>query len=152
MHHGPMNPKLDMHKFDGNGLATSVAQMEEFFNLHHINDGIEKLQVTILYLDTERWWWWQWHKQCVGGTLDWPLFSKALCTCFDREDNFLGWLTKFCQTKTVREFIATFEELVICTQGLVDPFYIECFISGLKEAIQAHVRGNHPPSWLEACK
>eukprot|EP00253_Pinus_taeda_P029117 PITA_29117 len=31
-------------------------------------------------------------------------------------------------------------------------FYTECFTSGLKEAIQAHVRLHHPPTWSEACK
>eukprot|EP00253_Pinus_taeda_P026929 PITA_26929 len=36
--------------------------------------------------------------------------------------------------------------------GLQDAFYTECFISGLKEAIQAHVRLHHPPTWSEACK
>ena len=50
------------------------------------------------------------------------------------------------------EFITAFEQLAIHTNGLVDPFYKECFISGVKEAIQAHVWGNHPLNWLEACQ
>eukprot|EP00253_Pinus_taeda_P027959 PITA_27959 len=29
---------------------------------------------------------------------------------------------------------------------------MECFISGLKEAIKAHVQLHHPPTWIEACK
>ena len=54
MHHGPRGPKLDMHKFDGNDLVAWVSQMEQFFNLHHIYDGIDQLQIAVLYLDTER--------------------------------------------------------------------------------------------------
>ena len=29
---------------------------------------------------------------------------------------------------------------------------MECFVSGLKEAMQAHVRLQHPMSWLDAFK
>ena len=67
------------------------------------------------------------------------MFSKAIDDCFDRESHFLGHLTKLRKTCIVRDYIATFEQLAIRTDGLGDEFYLECFISGLKEAIQAHV-------------
>eukprot|EP00253_Pinus_taeda_P012205 PITA_12205 len=50
------------------------------------------------------------------------------------------------------EYITAFEALAFCTRGLSDVFYMECFISGLKEAIKVHVQLHHPPTWLEACK
>ena len=34
---------------------------------------------------------------------------------------------------------ASFEQLAIHNDNLSDHFYVECFISGLKEAINAHV-------------
>jgi len=40
--------------------------------------------------------------------------------------------------------------LAIHREGLGDEIYLECFISGLKEAIQAHVRMQHPPTWIDA--
>jgi hypothetical protein len=46
----------------------------------------------------------------------------------------------------------TFEQLAIRTEGLFDEFYLECFISGLKEAIKAHVNMDHPIIWLQACQ
>eukprot|EP00253_Pinus_taeda_P026334 PITA_26334 len=49
------------------------------------------------------------------------------------------------------EYVTTFEALTFCTRDLADAFYTECFINGLKEAIQAHVRLHHPPTWSEAC-
>jgi hypothetical protein len=134
-----MDPKLDMNKFYGNDLEAWVSQMEQFFILKNIQDGLEQLHIGILYLYLERWRWWEWHKQCVGGRLDWSIFYKDLCACFDRESHCLGWLTKIRQTGTVKEFITTFEQLAIHTKGLVDPFYTECFISGIKKDIQKHV-------------
>eukprot|EP00253_Pinus_taeda_P022340 PITA_22340 len=55
-------------------------------------------------------------------------------------------------TGTVDEYVTTFEALAFRTRDLPDAFYTECFISGLKEAIQAHIRLHHPPTWSEACK
>ena len=71
---------------------------------------------------------------------------------FDHDSAFLGRLTKLRQTGTVDEYITAFEALAFRTGGLQDEFYTECFVSGLKEAIQAHVRLHHPSSWLHACR
>eukprot|EP00253_Pinus_taeda_P036412 PITA_36412 len=53
---------------------------------------------------------------------------------------------------SLNEYIASFEALAFRTGGLHDEFYVECFVSGLKEAIQAHIRLHHPSSWLHACR
>eukprot|EP00253_Pinus_taeda_P033815 PITA_33815 len=107
-------PKLDMHKFDGSHPTAWIVQMEQYFNLNNILDNETQLIVGSMYLDNERWQWWEWHQ------LD--------------------------------EYITTFEALAFLTRGLSDVFYTEFFISGLKEAIKAHVQLHHPPTWIEACK
>jgi hypothetical protein len=43
-----------------------------------------------------------------------------------------------------------FEQLDFPTEGMSDTFFHECFISGLKDDIQAHVLMAHPQTWLEA--
>jgi hypothetical protein len=144
-------PKVEMHKFDGSDPAGWVSQLEHYFSLHNIQDDETKLHVGILYLDQERWQWWQWHKKCYPGHPTWNMFTKVVCACFDRESHYLGCLTKLKQTGSVIDFIATFEQLAIRTEGLSDEFYLECFISGLKEAIHAHVCMHHPITWLQAC-
>eukprot|EP00253_Pinus_taeda_P017311 PITA_17311 len=141
-----------MHKFDGSHPAAWVAQMEQYFNLNYILDNETQLTVGSMYLDNERWQWWQWHQRCNGRPLTWDTFKKALIERFDHESTFLGRLTKLRQTGTVDEYITAFEALAFCTMGLQDAFYTECFISGLKEAIQTDVRLHHPPTWSEACK
>eukprot|EP00253_Pinus_taeda_P036679 PITA_36679 len=110
----PRPPKLDMHKFHGSHPTSWIAQMEQYFNLNNILDDATQIMVGSMYLDNERWQWWEWHQ------LD--------------------------------ENITAFEALAFRTWGLSDVFYTECFISGLKEAIKAHVQLHHPPTWLEACK
>ena len=74
--------------------------------------------------------------------------SNALLSRFNWEAHFLGKLTKLHQMGMVKEFIKAFEQLAIHTKNLSDEFYIECFISDLKEAIWEHVQGHNPPNWL----
>jgi hypothetical protein len=58
---------------------------------------------------------------------------------FETDTNYLGCLTKLKQSGTVEDFIAAFERLDFRTEGMSDAFFQECFISGLKDEIQAHV-------------
>jgi len=71
---------------------------------------------------------------------------------FDTDINHLGHLTKLKQLGTVEDFIATFECLDFRTKGMSDAFFRECFISGLKDEIQAHLLMARPQSWVETTK
>jgi hypothetical protein len=64
----------------------------------------------------------------------------------------MGRLTKLKQSGTVKDFIAIFERLDFRTEGMSDAFFRECFISGLKDEIRAHVLMDWPQSWVEATK
>eukprot|EP00253_Pinus_taeda_P026095 PITA_26095 len=147
-HSHPRPPKLDMYKFDGSHLAIWLSQMDQYFTLNHIKDDETKLSVGSLYLDQEIWQWWEWHQKCYARPITWQIFSKALSDRFEHESNFLGRLKKLRQTSTVQDYITAFEALTFRTRGLADEFYVECFISGIKDAIQAHVRMHHPATWL----
>lgn len=122
--------------------------MDQYFMLNHIRDDETKLHVGGLYLDQERWKWWQWHKKCYARPITWQVFSKSLCERFEWESNFLGHLTKLRKIGTIHNYITAFEKLAFHTRGLVDEFYLECFIRGLKDVIQAHVGMHHPPTCL----
>ena len=50
----------------------------------------------------------------------------------------------------MNEYITPFEALAFYTGDLHNYFYVECFVSGLKEAMQAHIQLHHPSSWLHA--
>jgi hypothetical protein len=71
---------------------------------------------------------------------------------FDTDTNHLGHLTKLKQSGTVEDFIVTFERLAFRTEGMYDAFFRECFISGLKDEIRAHVLMAQPQSLVEATK
>jgi hypothetical protein len=132
-------------------LRDSYTQ-EHYLSLYNITDDLAKLWYGVLHLDQERWQWWQWRKNSRQGYIAWTQFVVELYERFDTDTNHLGHLTKLKQLGTVEDFIAAFEHLDFRTEGMTDVFFRECFISGLKEEIQAHVLMARPSSWVEATK
>jgi hypothetical protein len=145
-------PRVDVTKFDGSDPTSWVTQMEHYFSLYNITDDLAKLRYGVLHLDQERWQWWQWRKTSRQGYIAWTQFVAELYECFDTDTNHLGHLTKLKQSGTVEDFIAAFEHLAFRTEGMTDAFFQECFISGLKEEIRAHLLMARPKTWIEATK
>ena len=106
-----------------------------------------KLWYGFLHLDQERWQWWQWRKTSRQGYIAWTQFVAELYERFDTDTNHLGRLKKLKQSGTVEDFIAAFERLDFQTKGMTDAFFRECFISGLKEEIRAHVLMAQPTGY-----
>jgi hypothetical protein len=77
---------------------------------------------------------------------------EKLYECFDTDTNHLGHLKKLKQSETMEDFITSFEHLDFRTEGMSDAFFRECFISGLKDEIRAHVLMDWPQSWMEDTK
>lgn len=83
------------------------------------------------------------HNKCYPFPMSWNVFSKSFCDRFDQDSHFFGWLTKLRKIGTVKDYMDTFEKLAIETKGLSYAFYLDFFIGGLKEAIQAFVWMHH---------
>jgi hypothetical protein len=145
-------PRVDVTKFDGSDPTGWVTQMEHYFSLYNITDDLAKLRYGVLHLDQERWQWWQWRKNSRQGYIAWTQFVAELYERFDTDTNHLGRLTKLKQSGTVEDFIAAFKCLDFRTEGMTDAFFHECFISGLKEEVRAHVLMARPTTWVEATK
>jgi hypothetical protein len=143
-------PRIEVNKFDGSDPTGWVTQMEHYFSLHGITDDLAKLHYGILHLDPEHWKWWKWHKKALQGYVSWTQFVAEIYDHFDSDTHHLGHLTKLKQSGIVEDFITTFEHLDFRTEGMSDAFFKECFISGLKDEIHAHVLMAHPQTWLEA--
>jgi hypothetical protein len=145
-------PQVDVTKFNGLEPTGWVTQMEHYFSLYSITDDLAKLWYGVLHLDQECWQWWQWRKTSRQGYIAWTHFVAEIYEHFDTNTNHLGCLTKLKQLGIVEDFIATFKRLAFITEGMSDVVFRECFISILKDDIQAHVLMAQPQSWVEATK
>ena len=63
--------KIDMTKFDGKDPTTWILQMEQFFDLHNVQNT-QKVRITTLYLEPNQFVWYRWicsRKQIVIGEI-----------------------------------------------------------------------------------
>jgi hypothetical protein len=128
-------PPVKVNKFDGYDPMGWVTQMENYFSLHGITDELAKLRYDVLYLDHERWKWWQWRKNSHQGYISWTHFVVDIYDLFDTDTHYIDRLTKLKQSRIVEDFISSFEHLSFQTKGMSDAFFPECFISDLKDEI-----------------
>jgi hypothetical protein len=143
-------PRVYVTKSDGSDPTSWVTQMEHYFYLYNITDDLAKLRYGVIHLDQEHWKWWQWRKTSRQGYVASTHFVAELYERFDTDTNHLGRLKKLKQSSTVEDFIAAFEQLAFRIEGVSDAFFRECFISGLKDEICAHVLMARPQIWVEA--
>ncbi|MCH82373.1 hypothetical protein A2U01_0003176 [Trifolium medium] len=87
-----------------------------------------------------------------GQLLTWPIFLQALESRFAPSlyEDPKGALFKLCQSGSVKEYQSQFEALANRIVGLPPPFYLSCFISGLKPAIRREVQAFQPLSLTQA--
>jgi hypothetical protein len=130
---------VDVTKFDSLDPTSWVTQMEHYFSLYGITNDLAKLWYGVLHLDKECWQWWQWIKTSRQGYIAWTHFVVEIYERFVIDTNHLGHFTKLKQLGTVEDFIASFESMDFIIEGMSDAFFRECFISGLKDEIRAHV-------------
>jgi hypothetical protein len=142
--------KLDIPRFDGSDAMGWIFKINQFFDYHHTPDD-QRLRIASFYMEGEALTWFQW-LYANGQLLTWPMFLQALESRFAPSlyEDPKGGLFKLCQTTTVRDYQTQFEALANRIVGLPPPFYLSCFVSGLKLAIRREVQAFQPISLTQA--
>ncbi|XP_026415875.1 uncharacterized protein LOC113311250 [Papaver somniferum] len=137
-------PKIDFPRFDGTNPRTWIRKCKKYFFLHQMNDE-QNVHMATLYLDGKADVWFQ-DYQIGKGILYWEDFIIDVCTRFQElgHDSVIGEFNKLDQTNTVLEYQERFEELkdlmLAKNPSLPEDYFIQSFISGLKEDIRLVVR------------
>ena len=73
--------------------------------------------------------------------LNWKTFAMDIATQFGQEsyDNSVGQITKLRQTSFVHIYQEQVEALIVRIRGLMEEFFLQCFVSGLMDAIKNQV-------------
>ena len=142
--------KLDMPHFDGSKPLTWIFKIKQFFDYHCTPDD-QRLQLASFSMEGEALAWFQWmYDNNLIST--WQNFIHALDVRFapSHYEDPKGALFKLCQTSTVREYHNQFESLANSIVGLPPPFFLSCFVSGLKPEIRREVHVFQPISLSQA--
>jgi hypothetical protein len=91
--------------------------------LYDITDELAKLRYGVLHLDKKTFAMVAMEKNFSPRVIASTHFVAKLYEHFDTDTNHLGHLTNLKQSGTVEDFIATFEQLDFCTEGMSDVFF-----------------------------
>jgi len=143
-------PKIDMRKFDGKDPVTWILQMEQYLDLHNVQNT-QKVCIETLYLEPNQFIWYRWlfsHKQIVT----WAIFMEEMITHYeDRKSNtFFNQLINLKQKGSMMEHIEDFQKLNIRVKDIPEEHRIDVFIGTLKDNIQHEVRLWEPDSLEKA--
>ena len=74
-------PKIELGNFDGKDPGTRILQMEQFFDLHNVQN-IQKVHIATLYLKPNQFVWYRWffsRKQIVT----WAIFMDEMIAHYE---------------------------------------------------------------------
>ncbi|KAL9440941.1 hypothetical protein AB3S75_019589 [Citrus x aurantiifolia] len=131
--------KLNFPKFEGENPIGRIYKCDRFFNINGIVQE-QKVEMVSIHLEGHALKWFQGYE--VGHeNINWESFSTYVVARFSPSayDRPVGQLTKLKQTTIVKAYQEQFEALMAGTKGLPEDFFVQCFISGLKDAIKNQV-------------
>ena len=97
-------PNLDFPRFNVDNPTRWIYRAEQYFSLHNTFDA-NKVSLTSFHLEHEALQWFCWYIKAHVEP-NWTDFCQLLLQRFGHSsfDDFIGALTKLCQTWTVREY------------------------------------------------
>lgn len=153
---GPLGvPKLDFPRFYGKDPRGWVDKCENFFQINPYMDSKTRGIFPTLHCDSEADIWVQ-IVQREQPRLLWEQFIALVYHIFSEGgyENIIGQFNKLTQRGNVEEYINQFEELrkyVVTMDGTHnESYYVDSFLSGLKEEISSALYLNKPHSLKEA--
>ena len=101
-----------MRKFDGKDLVTWILQMEQYFDLHNVQNT-QKVHIETLYLEPNQYVWYRWF--CSRKPLiTWSIFMEEMIEHYEdtKSNTFFGQLINLKQKGSVVEHIEEFQKLI----------------------------------------
>lgn len=126
--------------FDGSDSLGWIFKINQFFE-YHLTPEHERLTIASFYMDGRALSWFQWMTS-NGQFTSWPSFLQALQSQFapSQYEDPTSTLFKLMQRGTVNSYLSEFEDLANRIVGLLAPFLLSCFISGLSPEIRREVQ------------
>ena len=141
-------PKVELMKFGGNNPREWIKKCQRFFLLNPIPYD-QRVLFASLHLEGLAETWFQNCFESVEG-VSWEMFVENLCARFtdSSHENIVGEFIKLQQVSTVNAYQEKFESLkplvLSKNKGLSEEFFVDSFLSGLKDEIRLTIKMFNP--------
>ena len=142
--------KLNFPTFEGENPKGLVYKCERFFKYNEV-PKLEKVAIASMHLEGKALNWFQGYEPSVKD-LNWETLATNITARFRQEtyDNPIGQITKLKQISSIHIHQEQFEALMVRTKGLKEDFFVQCFISGLRDTIKNQVMMFQPTTLSKA--
>ncbi|KAL5714819.1 hypothetical protein ACHQM5_016726 [Ranunculus cassubicifolius] len=147
-------PKIDFHVFEGEKVRVWEQKANRYFLFNPIEPAQKVLFASLFFKGRAELWYQSRAKQLK--TLCWEDFLTILCHRFSSEahENIIGEFNKLIQLGSLQEYHNKFEELqpmvLQRNPGLTESYFVDSYISGLRDATRHTVFMFHPKTLAEA--
>ncbi|KAK2993465.1 hypothetical protein RJ640_005159 [Escallonia rubra] len=139
----PKVPKLEFPRFSGEDSYGWVRKVDKFFEFNPVEEQY-KVNFASIYFDGQAEFWFGTYIKAKG-IVCWQEFTKDLHARFSSlfRESIIGEFHKLRQATTVEQYYNDFETLrsILVSEGskFAEEYYIQGFISGLKDDIRLEV-------------
>ncbi|KAK2975292.1 hypothetical protein RJ640_026800 [Escallonia rubra] len=139
----PKWPKLEFPRFCGEDSYGWVRKAEKYFDFNPVDEQYKVGFASVHFFGQAEFWYGTYSK--ARGKVSWPNFVRNLHARFSSlfRESIIGEFHKLRQTTTVEHFYNDFETLrsILVSEGinLEEDYFIQSFISGLKDEIRLEV-------------
>ena len=146
-------PKLDFPRFDGTNVKGWIQKCNEFFLLNPVPEHKKVLYIS-MHMDGKAESWLQATFKSIEG-VTWGKFREALLAKFSENyETVIAELNQLQQLGTVMDYQAKFDELKLLAlkrrPELTEPYFVDCFMRGLKWEIKDSVQRYYPQTLDQA--
>ena len=119
-------PKIHMRNFDGKDPITWILQMEQYFDLHNVQNT-QKIRIATLYLEPNKFVWYRWIFSCKQiVTLE--MFTEEIIAHYEdtKSNTFFSQLINLKQKGSMMEHIENFKKLNIRVKDIPRSIGLMC--------------------------
>ncbi|KAL6180389.1 hypothetical protein ACLB2K_047052 [Fragaria x ananassa] len=143
--------KLELPLFCGGDPVEWINKVEQYFAFYEVPDDKKQAIASMHITERAADCWFLFRHEFANS---WLGLAELLMREFSGYTvvDYQAALGRMSQTGTVEQSIYAFTKLSRRVSGFSHEALVSCFISGLKEAIRAHVKDQKPKTLYEACE
>ncbi|XP_042045728.1 uncharacterized protein LOC121792000 [Salvia splendens] len=142
--------KMDPPHFDGSDASNWISRVQYYFD-HIMMPEDHRLHYTVMLFDppVDDWIF---NYRANNHFVTWLDFLEDVRHRFDPQcyENYIGLISKLCQTDSVSEYQLAFEKMMNRISGVPESTLLPIYITGLKQPIQRQVKLHRPSTLASA--
>ncbi|KAL1550842.1 hypothetical protein AAHA92_18755 [Salvia divinorum] len=141
---------MDKPRFDGTDVHNWISRVQYYFD-HIMLPDEHRLHYVVMLFDAPVAEW-IFNYRDSNPMARWHSFLEDVRRRFDPNcfENYLGLISKLCQTGSLSEYNTTFEKMRSRISNIPESTFLPIYVAGLQQSVRNQVKHHHPTSVAKA--